>query len=116
MKLKPFELIALAGFGWMAYKTVKNRQQTTDGVGAAAPRYTVRARVVSTQYRNSSMYGNPSYWVTLETEDGRIITGYTSPNASIAYSINNRNLKDNYYNWTYSKGKRGVCFHYNDEY
>ena len=33
MKLKPFELIALAGFGWMAYKTAKNRQQTTDGVG-----------------------------------------------------------------------------------
>ena len=32
MKLKPFELIALAGFGWMAYKTVKNRQQST-GVG-----------------------------------------------------------------------------------
>lgn len=87
----------------------------TSGVGAAAY-YTVRAHVLSTQYRNTSSYGNPSYWVTLETDDGQIITGYTAPNASIGYGINNSNLKNNFYNWTYSKGKRGIVFHYNDEY
>ena len=71
--------IVAAGAALLLLKGAKG----TSGVGGTTEH--VVAKVVSTKYRNTSSYGNPSYWVTLETADGKILRGYTGPNYSIGY-------------------------------
>lgn len=50
------------------------------------------AKVLSTQYKNTSYYGNPSYWVTF-VHNGDLITGYTANNAACGYGCSNYNGK-----------------------
>lgn len=52
------------------------------------------AKIKNVQYRNSSVYGNPSYYITFEDEKGEEITGYTKPNAACAYGCRNEDLKE----------------------
>lgn len=51
-------------------------------------------KIKDVTYRNHSVYGNPSYYITFEDEKGEEITGYTSPNSSCAYGAKNPDLKD----------------------
>ena len=52
-------------------------------------KYTVIAKVISTAYKCTSYYGNPSYWVTFQEADGAIIEGYTATNAACGYGCTN---------------------------
>lgn len=45
------------------------------------------------KYKCTSNYGNPSYWVTFEDEEGILHRGYTASNASAGYTV------PNYYGW-----------------
>ena len=51
-------------------------------------------KIKDVTFRNRSVYGNPSYYITFEDEEGEEITGYTSPNSSCAYGIKNPYLKE----------------------
>lgn len=44
---------------------------------------------ISTKYRNTSCYGNPSRFVEGFTEQGDVFRGYTAPNAVCGYSCEN---------------------------
>ena len=46
-------------------------------------------KIKGTAYRNTSYFGNPSYYITFENEEGELIKGYTVANASCAYSCTN---------------------------
>lgn len=46
-------------------------------------------KIKGTSYRNTSYFGNPSYFITFENEEGETIKGYTAPNAACAYGCTN---------------------------
>ena len=46
-------------------------------------------KIKGTAYRNTSYFGNPSYYIKFETEEGETIKGYTAANASCGYSCTN---------------------------
>ena len=46
-------------------------------------------KIKGTKYRNTSYFGNPSYYILFETETGETIKGYTAPNAACAYGCTN---------------------------
>ena len=52
------------------------------------------AKIKNVQYRNSSVYGNPSYYIAFEDEKGEEIEGYTAPNSSCAYGCKNPDLRE----------------------
>lgn len=52
------------------------------------------AKIKDVQFRNKSVYGNPSYYITFEDEKGEEITGYTAPNAACAYGCRNEDLRE----------------------
>ena len=52
------------------------------------------AKIKDVQFRNTSVYGNPSYYIAFENEKGEEITGYTKPNAACAYGCRNEDLKE----------------------
>lgn len=54
--------------------------------GIGATHHTITGKVVSVKYRNTSYYGNNSYWVILETETGTQ-WAYTAANSSLGYTI-----------------------------
>ena len=51
-------------------------------------------KIKDVQFRNRSVYGNPSYYILFETETGETIKGYTAPNSSCAYGCKNPDLKE----------------------
>lgn len=51
-------------------------------------------KIKDVQFRNKSVYGNPSYYITFENEEGEEITGYTATNSSCAYGCKNPDLKE----------------------
>ena len=51
-------------------------------------------KIKEVTFRNRSVYGNPSYYITFENETGEEIMGYTSPNADCAYGCKNPDLKE----------------------
>ena len=110
---KYLPLTAVAGAAlWLI-----NRGKTVNGVGAALPQYTVRARLVDKFDKRYSTYGNPSYGVLLETEDGEYMRGRTAPNAQLGYVMyGNYYLERTFNTWTYTDGKRGLVFHSVDKY
>lgn len=63
-------------------------------------------KIKGTSYRNTSYYGNPSYYITFENEEGETIKGYTAPNAACAYGCKNPDLKEFAY-IEYHKTKSG---------
>ena len=52
------------------------------------------SKIKDVQFRNRSVYGNPSYYITFENETGETITGYTAPNSSCAYGAKNPDLRE----------------------
>lgn len=57
-------------------------------------RIKVIGKIKDVQFRNKSVYGNPSYYILFETETGEEITGYTAPNSSCAYGVKNPDLRE----------------------
>ena len=57
-------------------------------------RIKVIGKIKGTAYRNTSVYGNPSYYITFENEEGETIKGYTAPNAACAYGAKNPDLRE----------------------
>ena len=51
-------------------------------------------KIKGTAYRNTSVYGNPSYFIAFEDEKGETIKGYTAPNAACAYGCTNSELRE----------------------
>ena len=51
-------------------------------------------KIKDVTFKNRSVYGNPSYYITFEDEKGEEITGYTAPNAACAYGCKNPDLKE----------------------
>ena len=51
------------------------------------------AKIKNVQYRNTSVYGNPSYFIAFEDEKGKLLIGYTKPNADCAYGCKNEDLR-----------------------
>lgn len=52
------------------------------------------AKIKDVQFRNTSVYGNPSYYITFENETGETIKGYTAANAACAYGCTNSELRE----------------------
>ena len=52
------------------------------------------SKIKDVQFRNKSVYGNPSYFIAFEDEKGKLIIGYTKPNADCAYGCKNPDLKE----------------------
>lgn len=52
------------------------------------------AKIKKVEYRNTSVYGNPSYYIAFEDEKGKLIIGYTKPNAACAYGARNPDLRE----------------------
>ena len=52
------------------------------------------AKIKNVTFRNRSVYGNPSYYITFENEEGEEIEGYTAPNSACAYGAKNPDLKE----------------------
>ena len=50
-------------------------------------------KIKDVRFRNRSVYGNPSYYITFENEKGEEIQGYTKPNADCAYGCKNSDLR-----------------------
>ena len=48
-------------------------------------RIKVIGKIKDVTFKNRSVYGNPSYYITFEDEKGEEIKGYTKPNADCAY-------------------------------
>ena len=57
-------------------------------------RIKVISKIKGTSFRNTSSYGNPSYFLTFENEEGELIKGYTVANSSCAYGCTNPDLKE----------------------
>ena len=52
------------------------------------------AKIKNVEFRNKSVYKNPSYYITFEDEKGNILIGYTAPNAECAIGCKNPDLKE----------------------
>ena len=52
------------------------------------------AKIKNVTFRNRSVYGNPSYYITFINEEGEEIEGYTAPNSSCAYGAKNPDLRE----------------------
>ena len=57
-------------------------------------RIKVIGKIKGTSYRNTSYYGNPSYYIVFEDEKGETIKGYTAPNAACAYGCTNSEYRE----------------------
>ena len=57
-------------------------------------RIEVIGKIKEVKFRNKSVYGNPSYYITFENEEGEEITGYTVANSSCAYGCTNPDLRE----------------------
>ena len=52
------------------------------------------AKIKDVKFRNHSICGNPSYYITFENEEGNILIGYTAPNAECAVGCKNPELQE----------------------
>lgn len=57
-------------------------------------RIKVIGKIKGASYRNTSVYGNPSYYIKFETETGEEIIGYTAANAACAYGCKNSEFRE----------------------
>lgn len=69
-------------------------------------RIKVIGKIKGVSYRNTSYFGNSSYYIAFEDEKGKLIIGYTKPNAECAYGAKNPDLREFAY-IEYHKTKSG---------
>lgn len=63
---------------------IAKKKGAISGIGAI--HYTLVGKVLDVRYKNTSYYGNNSYWVWMETDRG-YVQAYTAANASLGYAI-----------------------------
>ena len=51
-------------------------------------------KIKGTSYRNTSYFGNPSYYILFENSEGETIKGYTAANAACAYGCTNSEFRE----------------------
>ena len=67
-----------------------------------------KCTVLKVEYRNTSYYGNNSYWLNFLNCEGHFERGCTSPNASCGYTVQNYREGDAIFlRYHYTKG--GKC-------
>lgn len=63
-----------------------------------------KCTVLKVKYKNTSLYGNSSYWLSFLDYKGHFERGYTAPNAGCGYTIQN---------YKYAEGKPiYLMYHY----
>ena len=68
-----------------------------------------KCKVLKVEYRNTSYYGNNSYWLNFLNCEGHFERGYTSPNASCGYTVQNYREGDTIFlRYHYTKGGRCI--------
>lgn len=66
---------------------------------------TKAVKITAAEYKCTSYYGNPSYYVTFEDESGNESRGYTASNAACGYGV--KNFLNKYANITYHITRNG---------
>ena len=66
----------------------------------------ITGTVVATKHAGTSTMGNPSYWVTIITDEGHGEIIRTSSNSGIVYEINNPNFRNESHEFELSKAFR----------
>lgn len=65
-------------------------------------------KVLSVRYKNHSVYGNPSYYVSFETRDGKYYMAKTCTNGMCGYEAQNcRYYPDSTYTITFHTTRSG---------
>ena len=59
-------------------------------------------KILKVEKRNNSYYGNPSYQLTAQTEDGEILIGKTATNAVLGYEVS----------WTWEGDWKALAYHF----
>ena len=59
-------------------------------------------KILKVERRNNSYYGNRSYQVLTETEDGKVIIGKTATNAVLGYEVS----------WTWEGDWKVLAYHF----
>ena len=90
-------IVAAAVGAWLIAK----KKGVISGIGATHSEIT--GKVLLVEYRNTSYYGNNSYWVTIETDGGRYLRAYTSPNSQLGYLIKSLEGRTVTFDVTYTK-------------
>lgn len=69
-----------------------------------------KCTVLKVEYRNTSLYGNNSYWLSFLDSGGHFVRGYTSSDASCGYTVTNYRYAEGkpiFLKYHYTKG--GKC-------
>lgn len=81
MKTSSKIAIAAAAVGaWLIAK----KKGVISGIGATHMQIT--GKILKVEYRNTSLYGNNSYWVYMDTDRG-FVKAYTAANSQLGYLI-----------------------------
>lgn len=67
---------------------------------------TITGKVITTVHAGTSYYGNPAYWVTVETEAGDTVTLRTQDNSGLAYGITNPGYREEAHTFTLTRANR----------
>lgn len=59
-------------------------------------------KILKVEKRNNSYYGNPSYQLTVQTEDGEVLVGKTATNAVLGYEVS----------WTWEGEWKVLAYHF----
>ena len=59
-------------------------------------------KILKIERRNNSYYGNPSYQLIAQTEDGEILVGKTATNAILGYEVS----------WTWEDEGKILAYHF----
>ena len=84
-----------------ALMVIKKKAANVAGIGATHSQIT--GKVLLVEYRNTSYYGNNSYWVTIETDGGRYLRAYTASNSQLGYLIKQLEGRTVTFDVTYTK-------------
>lgn len=67
---------------------------------------TLTAKIIDTKRAGTSLYGNPSYDITLETRAGDTLTLRTSSNVMFAYACTNPEYKEEWHVYELTRAGR----------
>lgn len=98
--MKSSSKIALAAAGVAAFLLAR-KKGVISGIGAMHG--TITGEVLLVEYRNTSYYGNNSYWVTIKTDSGRVMRAYTASNSQLGYLIEQLEGRTVTFDVTYTK-------------
>lgn len=63
--------------------------------------FKAKLKILKIENLNKSHYGSPSYQLTVQTEDGKILVGKTATNTTFAYEVS----------WTWKGNWKALVYH-----